>query len=104
LEVAHYLSPGGRPGESGHKHVPETGTAPEKGVSADLKDGSPIDRIQIEGAKICHRQAANELAEERVDVRDTAYPGDDDRCCGGYRQRGESRDRQCSYRQASQFL
>jgi hypothetical protein len=45
------------------------------------------DRMQIEGAKIGHRQAANELAEERVDVKDTAYPGDDDSCCGGRKQR-----------------
>jgi hypothetical protein len=39
--------------------------------------------VQIEGAEIGHRQAANELAEERVDVNDTAYPGDDDHCRGG---------------------
>jgi hypothetical protein len=47
--------------------------------------------VQIEGAEISHRQAANELADERVDVKDTAYPGDDDRCRGGNRQRRESR-------------
>jgi hypothetical protein len=47
--------------------------------------------VQIKGAEIGHRPAANELAEERVDVKDTAYPGDHDRCRGGNRQRGESR-------------
>jgi hypothetical protein len=47
--------------------------------------------VQIEGAEIGHRQAANELAEERVAVKDTAYPGDDDRCRGGDRQRRKSR-------------
>jgi hypothetical protein len=43
-------------------------------------------RVQIVGAKIGHYQAADKLAEERVDVKDTAYPSDDDRCRGGDRQ------------------